>query len=212
MDLRFATVVLAMVVIGSILAAGCTGEQGGSPTTAPTPTMPTRRTVTPVPVTTTPVQTMATTVPVTTVVPPAWMPGSITQEGSSILIDGAVMGYKSSQGNYLDEIRFTVVLAPRAEPVTFEIPETQIIFTKTGSNPYAVNYLILSGDLNGDRILDPGERFVVSIRFTSDASQYAIYAGQQFTMAIKNPPRPQVYVSASAPPVLTSDPMVLATT
>ena len=212
MDLRFATVVLAVLVIGSIIAAGCTGETGGSRTPVPTQTMPTRRTVTPVPVTTTPVPTVATTVPVTTAVPPAWTPGSITQDGSSILIDGDVTGYKSPQGNYLDEIRFTVVKAPRAEPVTFEIPSTQIIFTKTGSNSYAVNYLILSGDLNGDRILDPGERFVVSIRFTSDASQYAIYAGQKFTMAIKNPPQPQVLVSASAPPVLTSDPMILATT
>jgi len=213
MDPRFPAAVLAMLVAASILAAGCTGEKGG-PQPLPTPlTVTPRRTVTPVPVTPTPVETMATTVPVTPVIPvvaPVWTPGSITQEGSSILIQGPVMGYKAPQGDYLAEIRFTVVKAPRADPVTFEIPSTQIVFKKTGTNPYAVNYLILSGDLNGDRILDPGESFLVSIPFTSDAPQYAIYGGQRFTMTIKNPPQPDIVVATGVPTVLPSDPVVLA--
>ena len=210
MKIRFPVAVLVVLLACLILAAGCTGGTGGSQPPARTLTIPTTRPATPMPVTTAPVQTEATTAPVTTVIVPAWTPGTITQDGTSILIRGDVLGYKASQGNYLAEIRFKVVKAPRAEPVTFEIPSTQIIFKKSGINPYGVNYEILSGDLNGDRILDEGERFLVRIRFTSDASQYAIYGGQTFTMAIKNPPRPDVLVTASAPAVLTSDPVVLA--
>ena len=91
--------------------------------------------------------------------------------------------------------------APRAEPVTFEVPNTQIIFSK-GGQQFGVNYLILSGDVNGNRILEDGETFEVSIPFTSESPQYEIYAGQKFTMAIKNPPQPQVTVTTEAPPVL----------
>jgi hypothetical protein len=149
------------------------------------------------------------TVPVTTPAP-VWTPGTITQEGAAIQIREDVFGYKAPTAGYLSEIRFSVEKAPRAEPVTFEIPNTQMIFTKPGNPQYGVNYLILSGDINGNRILEEGETFLVSIPFTSDAPQYAIYAGQQFTMSIKNPPQPPVIVTLSAPPILTTDPMVLA--
>ncbi|MDD1668781.1 MAG: hypothetical protein LUO97_03170 [Methanomicrobiales archaeon] len=208
--IRLFASVLAVLVVCLILSSGCTGQTGETPTPAPTLTIATTRPPTPVPVTTTPVQTATRTSAVTPVVTPAWTPGSVVQTGSAILIQGDILGYKSNQGNFFDEIRFTVALAPRAEPVTFEIPNTQIVFTKTGNPQYAVNYLILSGDENRNGILEKGESFLVSIPFTSDASQYAIYNGQKFTMAIKNPPQPQISVTTEAPPVLTVDPTVLA--
>ncbi len=202
--------VLGLLVIGSILISGCTGEKAPPQPPASTLTIPTTRPVTPVPATTPPVQITTPYIPPTPMVTPGWTPGRIDQEGAAIQIQGDVSGYKSPQANYISEIRFTVELARGAEDVTFEIPNTQIIFTKTGTPQYGVNYVILSGDENGNRILEDGETFIVSIFFTSDSSQYAIYSGQKFTMAIKNPPQPQVLVTASAPPVLTSEPMVLA--
>jgi hypothetical protein len=214
MESRFAAAFLAFLVLGAVLASGCTGGDGGSQPPASTRTLPTTRPATPVSTTTAPVQTMTTApvyTPVTTqVVTPAWTPGTVSQAGSSILIQGDVMGYRSARGNFIDEIRFSVVLAPRAEPVTFEIPNTQIIFTKQGTPQFGVNYLPISGDLNGDGKLDTGETIRVSIPLSSESAQYAIYPGQKFTMAIKNPPQPQVLVTTEAPPVLTTDPMVLA--
>ncbi|MDD1665202.1 MAG: hypothetical protein LUQ32_07580, partial [Methanomicrobiales archaeon] len=79
-----------------------------------------------------------------------------------------------------------------------------------GGQPYTVNYLILSGDVNGNRILEDGETFLVSIPFTSESPQYEIYAGEKFTMTIQNPPQSRVIVTTQAPSVLTDKPMVLA--
>jgi hypothetical protein len=207
---RYLAAVLAGLVVCLILVAGCTGQKGETQPPASTLTITTRP-VTQVPVTSAPVRTGTTTIPVTPGVSPVWTPGTVSQEGTAIRIQGDVEGYKSSQGNFIDEIRFSIALAPRAEPVTFEIPNTQIIFSKTGTPQYGVNYLILSGDVNGNNILEDGETFLVSIRFTSDARQYLIFAGQPFTMAIQNPPQPPVIVTATAPPVLTDEPMILTT-
>jgi len=210
----FPVMVLAMFVAGAVFAAGCTGEKGQSQPPASLLTPTTRPPITPAP--TTPGHVTATTTaapvpPVTTVTtPPVYVPGTVSQEGSAILIDGDVTGYKSSRGDFIDEIRFMVRLAPRAEPVTFDVPNTQIIFTRAGIPQYGVNYLVLSGDENGNRILEPNETFLVSIPLSPESPQYEIYAGEEFTMAIKNPPNPQVTVITSAPPVLTADPMVLA--
>jgi hypothetical protein len=206
---RFLTVALAALVVCTILSSGCTGQQGESQPPASTLTIPTTRPATPVPVTFTPVQPGTTTTLPTPVVTPEWTPGTIAQAGTAVLIRGDVAGFKSASGNFIEEIRFTVVKDPRAEPVTFEIPNTQIIFTK-GGQQYGVNYLILSGDVNGNRILEDGETFLVSIPFTSESPQYEIYAGEKFTMTIQNPPQPRVIVTAQAPPVLTTDPMILA--
>ena len=199
---RFLAPALVVLVTCSILAAGCTGQNQGSQPPASTMTIPTTRPVTPVEVTTLPGQpaTIVTTIP-SIVVTPQYTPGTVLQAGSAILIQGDVIGYKSAVGNFIDEIRFNVVKAPRADPVTFDVPNTQIIFTK-GGQQYGVNYLILSGDLNGNRILEDGETFQVSIPFTSEASQYAIYAGQMFTMTIQNPPQPRVTIVTGAPSVL----------
>ena len=207
---RFLAPVLAALVVLAILAAGCTGQNEGSQPPASTMTIPTTRPTIPVTGTTQPVVpgTIVTTIP-SVVVTPQYTPGAILQAGSAILVQGDVIGFKSATGNFIDEIRFSVVKAPRAEPVTFDVPNTQIIFTK-GGQQYGVNYLILSGDLNGNGILDDGETFLVSIPFTSDASQYAIYAGQMFTMTIQNPPQPRVTVTTQAPPVLTDAQIVLA--
>ena len=210
---RFLSAVLMVLVVFLVLGSGCTGGPPPQPP-ASIRTLPTTRPVTLPPVTLPPATTPpATTTPVptpTVQVTPAWTPGSVSQSGSSILIQGDVVGYKSSKGNFIDEIRFNVVLAPRAEPVTFDTPNTQIIFTKPGTTPYGVNYLILSGDTNGNGLLDPGETFRVSIPFTSDAPQYVIFGGQSFIMAIQNPPQQPVVVAASAPPVLTDPTVVLA--
>jgi len=99
-----------------------------------------------------------------------------------------------------------VVKAPRAEPVTFEIPNTQIIFTRNGEE-FGTNYQILSGDENGDQILGEGEDFLVRVPLPP---QDRLYPGQKFTLAIKNPPSRQVTVTAEVPPVLTGEPVVLA--
>jgi hypothetical protein len=117
-----------------------------------------------------------------------------------------MMGLRSAGGAFIDEIRFQAVKAPRAETVTFEVPNTQIVFSKSGVE-FAVNYFPLSGDVNGDRILDEGEIFLVSIPLQPPN---VIYRNQAFTMAIKTPPYQPVLVSAAAPPVLTADPMILA--
>ncbi|MGE5831411.1 MAG: hypothetical protein ACM3X8_00655 [Methanomicrobiales archaeon] len=206
----FPLAILITLAIILALVSGCTGQGGGSQPPVTTPTIPTPRITTPRVTTSLPLTTR-TTVPVTTGVTPSWTPGSIVQEGAAIQIRGDIVGYKAPQANYLDEIRFTVVLAPRAEPVTFEIPNTQIVFTKPGIPQYGVNYRILSGDVNNNLILEEGETFLVSIKFTSDASQNAIYAGQAFTMAIQNPPQRRITLTTEAPPTLTEEPMVLAT-
>ena len=193
--------VLAVLTVVSILFSGCTGQNGASQPPASILTIPTTRPATPFPVTSTPIQPGPTTIPPTPAVTPVWTPGFVAQDGAAIIIRGDVIGLKSPTGNFIDEIRFTVVKDPRAEPVTFEIPSTQIIFARSGP-PYGVNYLILSGDVNGNRILENGETFVVSIHFTSDSPQYDIFAGQAFTMTIQNPPLPRVIVTTQAPPVL----------
>ena len=206
MKLRSAAAVIAVLVVCSILAAGCTGETKQSQPPPSTVTFPTRRPVTPVPVTTAPIQTLATTalpIPTTT---PSGIPGSVVQEGTVLLIQGDVDGYRSSTYNYIDELRFTVVKVPRVDPVTLDIPETQIVFTKGGTQ-YAVNYLLVSGDVNNDRILDEGEVILVSIPLQPPN---VIYPGQAFTMTIKTPPYQPVVVTANAPNVLTAEPMVLA--
>jgi hypothetical protein len=189
-----------------ILSCGCTGQQGETQPPASTLTLPTTRPATPTPVTPTPVQTVTTVPAATTIVTPGYTPGTITQAGSAILIKGDVVGYRAAAGNYIDEIRFNIVKDPRAEPVTFEIPNTQIIFTKGGVH-FGVNYLILSGDMNGNTILEDGETFLVSIPL---AAPNLIYAGQTFTIAIQNPPQQQVIVTTQAPSVLSDQPMILA--
>jgi len=200
---RFLAPVLAALVVCSILASGCTGEKGVSQPPASVKTMPTTRPATPVPVTTTPVLPGTPTIPFTPGVTPAWTPGTVAQAGAAALIQGDITGLKSARGNFIEEIRFTLVKAPQAEPVTFEIPNTQIVFTK-GGQQYGVNYLILSGDVNGNRILEDGETFLVSIPFTSESPQYEIYAGEMFTMTIQNPPQPRVTVTTQAPSVLSA--------
>ena len=208
-QIRFLAAVLAALVVCAILSSGCAGQNGESQPPASTLTIPTTRQATPVPATSTPVQPGTTTNPPTTVVTPEWTPATIPQAGAAILITDDVIGFKSATGNFIEEIRFPVAKAPRAEAVTFEIPNTQIIFTK-GGQQFGVNYLILSGDGNGNRILEDGETFLVSIPFTSESPQYEIYAGEKFTMTIQNPPQPRVIVTTQAPPVLTDEPMVLA--
>src|SRR5512136_2322358 len=184
----FPLAILITLAIILALVSGCTGQGGGSQPPVTTPTIPTPRITTPRVTTSLPLTTR-TTVPVTTGVTPSWTPGSIVQEGAAIQIRGDIVGYKAPQANYLNEIRFTVVLAPRAEPVTFEVPNTQIIFTKPGIPQYGVNYLVLSVDINVNFILETGETFLVSIPFTAYSSQNPIFVGQAFTMAIKNPPQ-----------------------
>jgi hypothetical protein len=209
-QLRYLAAALAGLVVCLILFAGCTGQKGETQPPASTLTITTRP-VTPVPVTSAPVRTATTTIPVTPGVTPVWTPGSVIQAGASIQIQGDILGLRSASGNYIDEIRFTAVKAPRAEPVTFEIPNTQIIFKKSGPE-FTNNYLILSGDVNGNQILEEGETFLVSIPLPPQSPQYDIYPGQKFTMVIRNPPQPDVTVATQAPPVLTDEPMVLATT
>ncbi|HTY52232.1 MAG TPA: hypothetical protein VMB35_03450 [Methanomicrobiales archaeon] len=207
---RFMAAALAALAVCAVLAAGCTGGETPPQPPASTLTIPTTtRPVTPVPSTPPPVLTGTTPVPYTTGVTPSYTPGPVVQAGSAILITGDVVGYKSPTGNFLDEIRFSVIKAPRAEDVTFEIPNTQMIFTKGGQS-FGVNYQVLSGDLNANNVLEDGETFVVSIPFLAETSQNDIFAGQGFTMSIQNPPQPRVTVTTSAPAVLTDDPMVLA--
>jgi hypothetical protein len=197
--LRSFAAVLAALVACSILASGCTGENGRNQPPASILTIPPTR-ATPVPQTPAPVQTGTTANPVTPGVTPPWTPGTVAQTGAAILIQGDITGLKSARGNFIDEIRITVVKAPRAEPVTFEIPNTQIIFTKYGVQ-FGVNYLILSGDVNGNQILEEGETFKIKVPIQPP---YEIYPGQAFTMTIKNPPQPEVTVTAGAPPVLAN--------
>ena len=202
---RFIAAALAVLVVASILASGCTGSSGGPQPPASVITIPTKRPTTPItetPVTATTVTT-ATPAPVVT---PAWTPGSIVQDGTALLIRGDVRGYKYPTANYIDEIRFTVVTAPRADEVPLDTLYTQIVFTKSGT-PYTANYLPVSGDLNNDRVLDKGETILLSIPLQPPN---VIYANEKFTMAIKTPPYAQVLVTSSAPPVLSADPMVLA--
>ena len=208
-QLRFLAAVLASLMICSILSSGCTGQTGETQPPASTLTIATTRPATPVPETTPPVITGTTPIPYTTGVTPTFTPGTVAQAGAAILIRGDVLGLKSATGNFIKEIQFTVVKAPQAEPVTFEVPNTQIIFTK-GGQQFGVNYLILSGDVNGNRILEDGETFEVSIPFTPESPQYEIYAGEKFTMTIQNPPQPRVIATTQAPSVLTDEPMVLA--
>ena len=199
-QLRFLAAVLAALVICSILSAGCTGQKGESQPPASTLTIPTTRPATPVPVTSTPVQPGTTTNPPTPVVTPEWTPGTVAQGGAVVLITGDVLGLKSVRGTFIDEIQFTVVKAPRAEAVTFEIPNTQIIFTKFGVQ-FGVNYQITGRhNDNGDLVLDDGEAFDISIPIQTP---YEIYPGQKFTMAIKTP-QTQVTVTTEAPPVLSA--------
>ena len=206
-QLRFLAAVFASLMICSILSSGCTGQTGETQPPASTLTIPTTRPATPVPVTSTPFQPETTTNPLTPVVTPEWTPGTVAQDGAAVLITGDVVGLKSASAGFIDVIQFRVVKAPRAEPVTFEIPNTQIIFTKGGVQ-FGVNYQITGRQNdNGDLILDDGESFVISIPIQPP---YEIYPGQKFTMAIKNPPQPQVTVTTEAPPVLTDKPMVLA--
>jgi hypothetical protein len=209
-NLRLFAPVLAALVVCSIFSSGCTGQKGETQPPATTLTIATTRPPAPVPVTSTPIGTGTTPAyTVTPIVTPIWTPGTVSQGGAAILIKGDIIGFKSATGNFIQEIQFSVVKAPRAEPVTFEVPNTQIVFTR-GGQPYGVNYLILSGDVNGNRILETGETFLVSIPFTSDTPQYDIFAGQMFTMTIQNPPQPRITVTTQAPPALTDEPMVLA--
>jgi hypothetical protein len=205
-QLRFLAPVLAALVVISILASGCTGQNVVSQPPASTLTIATTRPPTPVPATSSPVRTGTPVTPVTPVVTPKWTPGIVSQGGAAILIRGDIIGLRSAGGNFIDDLQFTVVKAPRAEPVTFDIPNTQIVFTKF-QRQFGTNYQILSGDTNGDHILDAGETFVVQVPIPPP---YEIYAGQKFTMAIQNPPQPQIIVVTEAPPVLTTEPMVLA--
>jgi hypothetical protein len=196
--LRFLAPVLTALVVVSILASGCTGQGGVSQPPASTMTVPTTRPATPVPVTTVTVLPKTTTIPYSPVVTPSWTPGTVTQAGAAVLITGNVVGLKSARGTFIDEIRFTVVKAPKAEPVTFEIPNTQIIFTKFGEQ-FGTNYEIIDRhNDNGDFVLDNGESFDISVHIQTP---YEIYPGQTFTMVIKAP-QPQITVTAGAPPVL----------
>jgi hypothetical protein len=207
MESRSVAVFLVVLLVGSILVSGCTGEKGGSQPPASIVTVTTRKPVTPVATTPAPVPTATSAAPtVPPVGTPAWAPGDVIQGDGTVLITGNVVGLRSPLGNFIDEIRFTVVKAPRVEPVTFEIPNAQIIFTKYGQQ-FGTNYQILrqTGG-NGDAILEEGESFDVSVPIQTP---YELYPGQKFTMAIKIP-QTQVTVSSSAPPVLTTEPMILA--
>jgi len=203
---RLIGAVLLAFMVCSILACGCSGQKGQTQPPASILTIPTRSPATPAPGTPIPVQTVTTASPVTPGVTLVWAPGSVAQTGTAILITGDVLGLRSARGNYIDAIQFTVVKAPQAYPVTFEIPNTQIIFTEYGEQ-FGTNYQILSGDENGNQILEEGETFLVQVPIPPP---HEIYSGQMFTMAIQNPPQPPVVVSAGAPPVLTAQPMVLA--
>lgn len=205
-QLRFPAAVLAALVVCSILASGCTAQNGGSQPPAFTMTIATRRPTIPVPETPMPVQTGTTAKPATPGVTSVWTPGIVYQTGAAILIKGNVIGLKSARGPFIDAIQFTVVKAPQAEPVNFEIQNTQIIFTKFGQQ-FGTNYqIILRENANEDKILEEGESFVISVPIQPP---FEIYAGQKFSMAIKNPPQPQITVTTEAPPVL-KDSMVLA--
>jgi hypothetical protein len=197
-QLRSLAAVLAALMICSILSSGCAGQKGESQPPASTLTIATTRPATPVPGTPTPVQPGTTTNPPSPVVTPPWTPGTVTQGGAAILIRGDVVGLKSTRGTFIDEIRFTVVKAPRVEAVTFEIPNTQIIFTKFGVQ-FGTNYQIIGrNNDNGDFVLDEGESFDISVPIQTP---YEIYTGQKFTMAIKTP-QSQVIVTTEAPPVI----------
>lgn len=196
--LRFLAPVLAVLVVCSILAAGCTGQKEVPQPPASILTIPSTRPATPVPETIAPVLPGTTTIPFTPGVTQPWTPGTVSQGGGAVLIQGDVTGLKSANGNFIDEIRFTVVKAPRVNPVTFEIPNTQIIFTKFGEQ-FGTNYQIVGRhNDNGDNILDEGESFDISIPIETP---YEIYPGQMFTMTIKTP-QTGVTVTAAAPPVL----------
>lgn len=192
------SLIIAGTLICSILSSGCTGGKVPPQPPATTMTIPTQRPTTPVPETPEPSPAATTTGPVTPGPTPAWTPGSVTQTGTAILIKGDVIGLRSTRGNYIDELQFTVVKAPRVEPVTVEYPDTQIILVRFGEES-GTNYRILSGDKDGDRELDEGESFVLQVFIPPP---YEVFAGQRFTMAIKNPPRPQITVTTEAPPVL----------
>lgn len=203
--LKLLSLVIAGILVCSILTSGCTGEKAPPQPPASTVTIRTGRPTTPVPETPAPSPAETIPTPVTPAPTPEWTPGTVSQGGAALLISGDVVGIRAPQGNFIDELRFTLVKAPRAEPVTLAIPDTQIILTKFGRE-FGTNYLILSGDENRDQVLDEGETFVLRVIIPPP---YEIYAGQKFTMAIKSPPRPQVTVTAEAPPVL-SDRQVLA--
>jgi hypothetical protein len=202
--LELLSLIIAITLVCSILASGCTGEKVPPQPPASPVTIPTGRPTTMVPETPTPAPTETTATPITPVTPD-WTPGIVSQGGAAILVQGDVIGLRSAQGNFIDELRFTIVRSYRAEPVTFAIPDTQIIFTKFGRE-FGTNYLILSGDENVNQILDEGETFVVRVLIPPP---HEVYPGQEFTMAIKNPPRPQITVTTEAPPVLR-DRQVLA--
>lgn len=196
---RFPAAVLAAILVASIFLSGCTGSGGGSQPPASTVTAPVQGTATTLP------ETTPTGIPYTPPTTPVWVPGTVVQGEGTILIQGDVTGLKSARGNFIEEVRFTVIRAPRAESVTFEVPNTQIVFTKYGVQ-FGTNYEILSGDRNGDHILDEGEAFLVRV-FIQPPNE--LYPGQTFIMAIKTP-YPQVTVTAEAPPVITNT-VVLAT-
>ncbi|MDD1671249.1 MAG: hypothetical protein LUQ67_08090 [Methanomicrobiales archaeon] len=203
------TTVLAVFLILLSLAPGCTG-QGGSQPPASTLTIPPTRVTAP-PLTTPPPSPAGTTMPTTIPeVTPVWTPGTVLQENSAFLIMGNVLGFRSQNGAYIDEIRFSVVKAPRAEPVTFEDQSTQIVFTKGGTR-YSNIYRIIDGDRNGNGLLEEGEAFLISVPLPPQVPERDIYPNQQFTMAIQNPPNAPVIVTATAPRSLTDAPMILAT-
>ena len=162
-QIRSLTAVLAALVVCSILASGCTGQKGESQPPASTRTIATTRPATPIPITSIPISPGTTPNPSITGVTPAWTPGTVAQAGAAILIRGDVVGLKSTRGNFIDGIRFTVVKAPRVNPVTFEIPDTQIIFTKFGVQ-FGTNYQIIGRQNdNGDSVLEEGESFDISV-------------------------------------------------
>jgi hypothetical protein len=203
--LGFPAAALAALVVCLILVSGCTEQKGGSQPPASTMTIATRQPTTPVPETPMPIPTGTAPNPLTPGVTPAWTPGTVSQAGTAILIKGTVIGLKSVRGPFIDAIQFTAVKAPQAEPVNFELENTQIIITESGRQS-GTNYQILSGDENGDHILDEGESFALLVPIPPP---YEIYPGQEFTMTIQNPPHAQVVVTTRAPPVLT-DSMILA--
>ncbi|HXW98525.1 MAG TPA: hypothetical protein VEI51_02245 [Methanomicrobiales archaeon] len=204
---RFASALLVVLVISLILACGCSspGPAGSQPPAA-TMTIQTRRPTIAEPETTQPAVTATTILPVTTVVTPVWTPVAVSQAGSAIQIDGDIVGLKSATANAIDEIQFSVVKSPRADPVSFQIPDTQIVFTKNGGQ-YTVGYRIISGDLNKDSILDQGEIFMIDVPL---APQYMIYPNEAFTMAIQSPPSTPVTVTTPGLPAFTGDQIVIA--
>jgi len=204
---RYATALLAVLVMSLVLACGCSspGPAGSQPPAA-TMTIQTRRPTVAVPETPLPAATETTIPPVTMVVTPAWTPVTVSQAGSSIQVDGDIVGLKSATGNAIDDIQFSVVKSPRSDPVSFQIPDTQIIFTKNGMQ-YGVGYRIISGDLNKDNILDQGEIFMVDVPL---APQYVIFPNEAFTMAIQNPPSTPVTVTVASMPAITGDQIVIA--